>query len=160
MTATSADRAIGTESHVPVTTAFRALLARDLYVLRHSLNEFIPRTVLQPLLLVFVFTYVFPKIGQGIGGGGEVVGVHGDAEVFGLGEVHAGERADAAEEDIDHATGDPDLHMPLRPHRLSADGLVVEIENDGVLSICSQDSGLVRYLTLEGDVERRLRRAG
>jgi ABC-2 type transport system permease protein len=28
------------------------------------------RTVLQPVLLVFVFTYVFPKIGQGIGGGG------------------------------------------------------------------------------------------
>ncbi|MEZ5139365.1 MAG: ABC transporter permease [Acidimicrobiales bacterium] len=51
-------------------TAFRALLARDLYVLRHNLKEFIPRTVLQPLLLVFVFTYVFPKIGQGIGGGG------------------------------------------------------------------------------------------
>ena len=31
--------------------------------------EFIPRTILQPLLLVFVFTYVFPKIGQGVGGG-------------------------------------------------------------------------------------------
>ncbi len=54
---------------VSVSTAFRALLARDLYVLRHNLKEFIPRTVLQPLLLVFVFTYVFPKIGQGVGGG-------------------------------------------------------------------------------------------
>ena len=54
---------------VSVATAFRALLARDLYVLRHNLAEFIPRTVLQPLLLVFVFTYVFPKIGQGVGGG-------------------------------------------------------------------------------------------
>jgi len=30
-----------------------------------------PRTILQPFLLVFVFTYVFPKIGQGVGGGGE-----------------------------------------------------------------------------------------
>ena len=33
---------------------------------------FIIRTIMQPLLLVFVFTYVFPKIGQGVGGvGGE-----------------------------------------------------------------------------------------
>jgi len=36
-------------------------------VLRRNLKEFIPRTVLQPFLLVFVFTFVFPKIGQGIG---------------------------------------------------------------------------------------------
>ena len=50
-------------------SAFRALLLRDLTVLRKNLKEFIPRTLLQPLLLVFVFTYVFPKIGQGIGGG-------------------------------------------------------------------------------------------
>jgi ABC-2 type transport system permease protein len=49
--------------------AFRSLLLRDLVVLRKTLREFIPRTVLQPLLLVFVFTYVFPKIGQGVGGG-------------------------------------------------------------------------------------------
>lgn len=48
--------------------AFRALLLRDLVVLRKNLREFIPRTILQPLLLVFVFTYVFPKIGQGVGG--------------------------------------------------------------------------------------------
>lgn len=51
--------------------AFAALLLRDLTVLRKNLREFIPRTVLQPMLLVFVFTYVFPKIGQGIGGGGQ-----------------------------------------------------------------------------------------
>jgi ABC-2 type transport system permease protein len=48
--------------------AFRALLLRDLVVLRKNLREFIPRTILQPLLLVFIFTYVFPKIGQGVGG--------------------------------------------------------------------------------------------
>jgi ABC-2 type transport system permease protein len=48
--------------------AFRSLLLRDLVVLRKTLKEFIPRTILQPLLLVFVFTYVFPKIGQGVGG--------------------------------------------------------------------------------------------
>lgn len=51
-------------------SAFGALLLRDLTVLRKNLKEFIPRTVIQPFLLVFVFTYVFPKIGQGIGGGG------------------------------------------------------------------------------------------
>jgi ABC-2 type transport system permease protein len=50
--------------------AFRALLLRDAVVLRKTLNEFIPRTLLQPFLLVFVFTYVFPKIGQGVGGAG------------------------------------------------------------------------------------------
>ena len=52
----------------PARGAFKALLLRDVYVLRRNLSQFIPRTVLQPLLLVFVFTYVFPKIGQGIGG--------------------------------------------------------------------------------------------
>jgi ABC-2 type transport system permease protein len=50
--------------------AFGALLLRDAVVLRKTLKEFIPRTLLQPFLLVFVFTYVFPKIGQGIGGAG------------------------------------------------------------------------------------------
>lgn len=50
-------------------TAFIGLLSRDLTVLRKSIKEFLPRTLLQPLLLMFVFTYVFPKIGQGVGGG-------------------------------------------------------------------------------------------
>jgi len=51
-------------------TAFGALLLRDLAVLRKSLPVFVLRTVMQPALFVFVFTYVFPKIGQGIGGPG------------------------------------------------------------------------------------------
>lgn len=51
-------------------STFGALLLRDLAVLRKNLREFLPRTILQPLLLVFVFTYVFPKIGQGVGGTG------------------------------------------------------------------------------------------
>jgi ABC-2 type transport system permease protein len=42
-------------------------------VLRKHLWEFVVRTVIQPFLLCFVFLYVFPKIGQGIGG-------HGPAE--------------------------------------------------------------------------------
>ncbi len=48
---------------------FLALLARDLRVLRKEFPMFLARTVMQPLLLMFVFTYVFPKIGQGVGGG-------------------------------------------------------------------------------------------
>jgi ABC-2 type transport system permease protein len=50
--------------------AFGSLLLRDLAVLRKTFIEFALRTVMQPLLFVFVFTYVFPKIGQGVGGSG------------------------------------------------------------------------------------------
>lgn len=46
------------------------MLARDLAVLKKNLWFFIVRVIMQPLLFVFVFTYVFPKIGQGVGGGG------------------------------------------------------------------------------------------
>jgi ABC-2 type transport system permease protein len=49
--------------------AFAALLQRDLAVLKKNLGEFIGRTVIQPFLLVFVFLYVFPQIGQAVGGG-------------------------------------------------------------------------------------------
>ena len=49
-------------------STFMTMLLRDLTVLRRNLREFLPRTILQPLMLVFVFTYVFPKIGQGVGG--------------------------------------------------------------------------------------------
>jgi ABC-2 type transport system permease protein len=49
-------------------SAFAALLLRDLTVLRKNFREFVARTLVQPFLLVFVFLYVFPKIGQGVGG--------------------------------------------------------------------------------------------
>jgi ABC-2 type transport system permease protein len=48
--------------------AFLGLLARDLYVLRRGFRVTLPRIIVQPLLMMFVFTYVFPKIGQGVGG--------------------------------------------------------------------------------------------
>jgi ABC-2 type transport system permease protein len=48
---------------------FLALLARDLRVLRRQFGQFVVRTIMQPLLFVFVFAYVFPKIGQGFHGG-------------------------------------------------------------------------------------------
>jgi ABC-2 type transport system permease protein len=51
--------------------AFGALMLRDLAVLRKSLPTFVIRTVMQPLLFVFVFTYVFPKVGQAVGGSGQ-----------------------------------------------------------------------------------------
>src|SRR5213078_1940439 len=47
---------------------FGALLRRDVTVLAKDKWMFIGRTVMQPLLLIFVFAYVFPKIGQAIGG--------------------------------------------------------------------------------------------
>lgn len=49
-------------------SAFGALLLRDLAVLRKEVWMFLGRTVMQPLLLIFVFAYVFPKIGEAIGG--------------------------------------------------------------------------------------------
>jgi len=53
-------------------TALGALMLRDVVVLRKHLWEFVLRTIIQPFLLCFVFLYVFPKIGQGIGGRGPV----------------------------------------------------------------------------------------
>src|SRR5271167_4350238 len=50
-------------------TALRALILRDLVVLRKNFGEFVARTLIQPFLLVFVFLYVFPRIGQGVGAG-------------------------------------------------------------------------------------------
>jgi ABC-2 type transport system permease protein len=59
---------IETSSRATSRSAFGALLLRDLAVLRKEIGMFLGRTVMQPLLLIFVFTYVFPKIGQPIGG--------------------------------------------------------------------------------------------
>jgi ABC-2 type transport system permease protein len=49
-------------------SALWALILRDLVVLRKHLFEFVARTLIQPFLLCFVFLYVFPKIGQAVGG--------------------------------------------------------------------------------------------
>lgn len=50
--------------------AVGGLMLRDLRVLRRELPAFLTRTVMQPLLFVFVFAYLFPRIGQGVGPGG------------------------------------------------------------------------------------------
>jgi ABC-2 type transport system permease protein len=49
--------------------ALAALLLRDVTVLRKDFKLFILRTIIQPFLLCFVFLFVFPKIGQSVGGG-------------------------------------------------------------------------------------------
>jgi ABC-2 type transport system permease protein len=49
----------------PYLQTFGALLARDIRVLRRNFGQFLIRTIMQPFLFVFVFAYVFPKIGQG-----------------------------------------------------------------------------------------------
>jgi ABC-2 type transport system permease protein len=45
--------------------SFRGLLLRDISVLRREVIPFLIRTIMNPLLFVFVFTYLFPKMGQG-----------------------------------------------------------------------------------------------
>ena len=67
--------------------AFGALLLRDLTVLRKSLGVFIARTLIQPFLLVFVFLYVFPKIGEGVGGASGAGGLSSFATVLVAGVV-------------------------------------------------------------------------
>ncbi|MGO8718663.1 MAG: ABC transporter permease [Acidobacteriaceae bacterium] len=47
--------------------AFWGLLSRDFRVLRRELGPFSVRVIMNPLLFLFVFTYVFPRIGQSFG---------------------------------------------------------------------------------------------
>jgi ABC-2 type transport system permease protein len=49
------------------TRAFLGLLLRDLYVLRRELFPFAIRVCMNPLLFLFVFTYVFPHMSGGMG---------------------------------------------------------------------------------------------
>jgi ABC-2 type transport system permease protein len=51
-------------------SALGALLLRDVTVLKKDFKLFILRTIIQPFLLCFVFLFVFPKIGQSVGGSG------------------------------------------------------------------------------------------
>ena len=67
MTATATRTAPVESSRSAARYAFGALLLRDIRVLFKEKWIFIGRTIMQPLLLIFVFTYVFPKIGEAIG---------------------------------------------------------------------------------------------
>src|SRR5690242_15554342 len=60
--------ALITEAPVPQPTlakTFAAMMAREFRVLRRNAVGTFTRAVMQPLLFVFVFTYVMPKIGGG-----------------------------------------------------------------------------------------------
>jgi len=69
-TAIPATRAVPRRARWATWAAFRALVARDLTVLDGNLQRFVPSATVQPLLLVFVFTYLFPAVGQTVGGEG------------------------------------------------------------------------------------------
>jgi ABC-type multidrug transport system permease subunit len=71
------------EAPVPQPTlarTFAAMMAREFRVLRRNAAGTFMRTVMQPLLFVFVFTYVMPKIGGGI--------MFGSAGAAGAGSVN------------------------------------------------------------------------
>ena len=69
----SAVAALITEAPVPQPTlakTFAAMMAREFRVLRRNAVGTFTRAVMQPLLFVFVFTYVMPKVGGGFMFGG------------------------------------------------------------------------------------------
>jgi len=70
-----------------IRAAFGALLLRDLTVLKKNLGVFIARTLIQPFLLVFVFLYVFPQIGEGVGASAGSAGLSAFATVLVAGVV-------------------------------------------------------------------------
>lgn len=74
MTSTAVARPVTLPAKADSRHAFVALMLRDLRVLRKNLGQFVIRTLMQPLMFTFVFAYVFPKIGQGIGGSGRAGG--------------------------------------------------------------------------------------
>jgi len=78
--------ALITEAPVPQPTlakTFAAMMAREFRVLRRNAVGTFTRAVMQPLLFVFVFTYVMPKIGGGFmfGGASTAAGAGGAAGV-------------------------------------------------------------------------------
>src|SRR5262250_286879 len=78
--------ALITEAPVPQPTlakTFGAMMAREFRVLRRNSVSTFMRAVMQPLLFVFVFTYVMPKIGGGFmfGGAGAAAAAASGASV-------------------------------------------------------------------------------
>jgi ABC-2 type transport system permease protein len=60
--------------HPTMGKTFMAMMAREFRVLRRNAIATFTRAVMQPLLFVFVFTYVMPKIGGGLMFGGAGAG--------------------------------------------------------------------------------------
>jgi ABC-2 type transport system permease protein len=70
---------------------FNAMMAREFRVLRRNAVATFTRAVMQPLLFVFVFAYVFPKIGGGFMlGGAAAAGTAGAAGAAGAGAAAGG----------------------------------------------------------------------
>ncbi len=67
-TAVSIPRPTASSNLALYSGAFLGLLQRDLYVLRRELFPFAIRVCMNPLLFLFVFTYVFPHMSGGTGG--------------------------------------------------------------------------------------------
>jgi len=63
---------------------FGAMMAREFRVLRRNAIATFTRAVMQPLLFVFVFAYVFPKIGGGFNLGGAAAAGAGAAAQSGV----------------------------------------------------------------------------
>jgi ABC-2 type transport system permease protein len=75
------------EAPVPRPTLLRtfgAMMAREFRVLRRNALATFTRAVMQPLLFVFVFAYVFPKIGGGFNLGGAAAAGAGAAAQSGV----------------------------------------------------------------------------
>lgn len=56
--------AIPSQQRVSYAGAFGGLMLRDFRVLRRELGPFVVRIIMQPLLFLFVFTFLLPRIGQ------------------------------------------------------------------------------------------------
>ena len=92
--------------HPTMVRTFAAMMAREFRVLGRNLPSTFVRSVVQPLLWVFVFTYVLPKIGaasffeagsvhpQASGAGRDHVLHHPAAGPDGLHAAHAGDHRD------------------------------------------------------------------
>lgn len=64
MSSTAIAEAVRRREHVSYMSAFGGLMLRDLRVLRRELGPFVVRIGMQPLLFLFVFTFLLPRIGQ------------------------------------------------------------------------------------------------
>ncbi len=72
------------EPHPTLVKTFNAMMAREFRVLRRNSVATFTRAVMQPLLFVFVFAYVFPKIGGGFNLGGGAAAARAGAAAGGV----------------------------------------------------------------------------
>ena len=70
MSSATAIRIQHPQQRVSYTGAFLGLMQRDLRVLSREIGPFIVRIIMQPLLFLFVFTFLLPRIGQASDVGG------------------------------------------------------------------------------------------